>query len=89
MSDTDKEVLKKVLELCEKGIDQARKDATNSVGTAESYANGQAVAYMTVVELIMRMKQEVTLDYKEAWDSLVNTKSIKSIKEEWSEGDKK
>jgi hypothetical protein len=89
MSDTDKEVLKKVLELCEKGIDQARKDATNSVGTAESYANGQAVAYMTVVELIMRMKQEVTLDDKEAWDSLVNTKSIKSIKEEWSEGDKK
>ncbi len=89
MSDTDKEVLKKVLELCEKGIDQARKDATNSVGTAESYANGQAVAYMTVVELIMRMKQEVTLDDKEAWDSLVNTKSSKSIKEEWSEGDKK
>jgi hypothetical protein len=85
MSDTDKEVLKKVLELCEKGIDQARKDATNSVGTAESYANGQTVAYMTVVELIMRMNQEVTLDDKEAWDSLVNTKSTKSIKEEWSD----
>ena len=85
MSDTDKEVLKKVLELCEKGVDQARKDATNSVGTAESFANGQAVAYMAVVELIMRMKQEVTLDDKEAWDSLVNTKSTKSIKEEWSD----
>jgi len=89
MSDTDKDVLKNVLELCEKGIIQARKEATNSVGTAEPYANGQEVAYMTVVELIMSMKQEVTLKDKDAWDSLVNTKSIKSIKEEWSEGDKK
>jgi hypothetical protein len=84
MSDTDKDVLKNVLELCENGIIQARKEATNSVGTSESYANGQEVAYMTVVELIMSMKQEVTLKDKDAWDSLVNTKSIKSIKEEWS-----
>ena len=85
MSDTDKEVLKRVLELCEKGIVQARKDATNSVGTAESYANGQAIAYMTVVELIMSMKQEVVLSDTEAWDSLVHTKHTKAIKEEWSD----
>jgi hypothetical protein len=29
------------------------------------------------------MKQEVVLDDKEAWDSLVNTKHTKAIKEEW------
>jgi phage-related minor tail protein len=83
MSDTDKDVLKAVLELCEKGINQAQKEAMNSVGTAESFANGQAVAYVKVVELIMSMKQEVVLDDKEAWDSLVNTKHTKAIKEEW------
>ena len=83
MSDIDKDVLKKVLELCEKGIKQAQKDVINSVDTAQSFANGQAMAYMSVVELIMSMKQEVVLGDKEAWDSLVNTQSTKAIKDEW------
>jgi hypothetical protein len=39
---------------------------------------------MKVVELIMRMKQEVVLDDKEAWDALVNTKHIKAIEEKWN-----
>lgn len=83
MSDTDKEVLKAVLEFCKKGIEQAEKDVERSSETAVSFANGQSVAYMKVVELIMSMKQEVVLDDKEAWDSLVNTKHIKAIKDEW------
>ena len=83
MADTDKDVLKHVLELCKEGIEQAQKDEIKSEGTAASYANGQAVAYLKVVELIMSMKQEVVLDDKEAWDSLVNTKHTKAIKEEW------
>jgi hypothetical protein len=83
MSDTDKDVLKHVLELCKEGIEQAQKDEIKSEGTAASYANGQAVAYMKVVELIMSMKQEVVLDDKEAWDSLVNTMHTKAIRDEW------
>jgi hypothetical protein len=38
---------------------------------------------MKVVELIMTMKQEVVLDDKEAWDSLVNTMHTKAIRDEW------
>ena len=83
MADTDKDVLKHVLELCKEGIEEAQKEEIKSVGTAASYANGQAVAYMKVVELIMTMKQEVVLDDKEAWDYLVNTMHTKAIRDEW------
>jgi hypothetical protein len=83
MADTDKDVLKHVLELCKEGIEQAQKDEIKSEGTAASYASGQAVAYLKVVELIMSMKQEVVLADKEAWDSLVNTMHTKAIREEW------
>ena len=83
MADTDKDVLKHVLELYKEGTEQAQKEEIKSVGTAASYANGQAVAYMKVVELIMTMKQEVVLDDKEAWDSLVNTMHSKAIRDEW------
>ena len=84
MSDTDKEVLKAVLEFCKKEIGQAEKDLERSSDAAVSFANGQTVAYMKVVELIMRMKQEVVLDDKEAWDALVNTKHTKAIEEKWN-----
>jgi hypothetical protein len=83
MADTDKQVLKEVLELCKNGIKQAEKDAESSVVCAESFANGQYVAYAKVVELIMRMKQEVVFVDKEAWDSIANTVSIKTIRENW------
>jgi hypothetical protein len=83
MADTDKEVLKEVLELCKKGIVQAQKDEMHSVGTGASFANGQALAYTKVVELIMSMKQEVVLSNKEEWDALVHTVHTKVIRDEW------
>ena len=83
MADTDKEVLKEVLALCNEGIKEAQKEEITSTGTAASFANGRIVAYMKVVELIMRTKQEVVLDDKEAWDSLVNTMHTKAIRDEW------
>jgi hypothetical protein len=53
-----KTLVKLILELCEKGANQSAKDNRDSVDTAASFANGQYVAYMEVLNLIVNYKKE-------------------------------
>jgi hypothetical protein len=53
-----KTLVKLIIELCEKGANQSAKDNRDSVDTAASFANGQYVAYMAVLNLIGNYKKE-------------------------------